>query len=285
MIGRMLSLVLALGFTLPLHGAVTFPSAPSGEAWAVRYAPKSSDYYWDYGARLAIDMVQWNHTGLFGSLLFRSTAGYDSTQEVTNFDPIYLFYHQAIGVSYRRWGIFSFASIHRDCLHDIDRQSSLSEFWTTVRIGLGNFNPYMETAWRRTDFTVLRDPAIQLVNKIFEDDQTLKTKFLYCAWAGPTVGSEASLILDENNSYLGEAAATAGLVVEYRGWVGNVKGFSRVQWSEEPGSPHHEIDVKLELGRKSIFGDFRLVFGRRFQDTRPIRPVDQQSYWGFRYLF
>lgn len=285
MIGRMLLLLLALGMMLPLHGAVTFPSAPSGEAWAVRYAPKSSDYFWDYGARLAIDIVRWDRTGLFGSLLFRSTAGYDDTQEVTYFDPIYLFYHQAVGVSYQRLGVFSFVSIHRDCLHDIDRQSTLSEFWTTVRIGLGNFNPYMETAWRRADISEVRDPVVQLVSQIIEDDQTFKTKVLYCAWAGPTVGSEAALILDENNSYLGEIAATAGLVMEYRGWVGGVKGFSRLQWSEEPDSPHHEIDVKMELGRTTAFGDWRLVFGHRFRDTRPIRPADQKSYWGFRYLF
>jgi hypothetical protein len=281
----MLLLLLALAFALPVHGAATFPSAPSGEAWAVRYAPKSSDYFWDYGARLAIDIVQWDRTGLFGSLLFRSTAGYDDTQDVTYFDPIYLFYHQAIGVSYRRWGIFGFASIHRDCLHDIDRQSTLSEFWTTVRFGMGNFNPYMETAWRGIEYTGTRYPGIDLVNQIFGGDQTFRTKVLYCAWAGPTIGSEAALILDENNSYLGEAAVMAGLVMEYLGWIGNVKGFSRVQWSEEPDSPHHEIDLKLEVGRKSTFGDFRLVFGHRFRDTRPIRPADQKSYWGFRYLF
>ena len=285
MIGRTLSFVLALAIALPLQGAVTFPNAPSGEAWALRYAPKSSDYFWDYGARLAIDMVQWDHAGLFSSLLFRSTAGYDATQEVTYFDPIYLFYHQAIGVSYRRWGIFSFASIHRDCLHDIDRGSSKSEYWTTVRFGLGNFNPYMETAWRGIMVPKSRYPAVRLVNQVFEGDQTLQTRFLYSVWAGPTVGSEASLILDENNSYLGEAAMMVGLVVEYRGWVGNVKGFTRVQWSEELDSPHHEIDVKLELGRKSVFGDWRLVFGRRFRDTRPIRPADQKSYWGVRYMF
>jgi hypothetical protein len=260
-----------LGLAFPVLGAVTFPLTPSGEVWAVRFAPKTSDYYWDYGARLNIDLIQIGDFGGFGSLLYRSTAGYSATQTVTHFDPIYAFYHQAIGVEIRHWGAMGFVAVHRDCLHDIDRESNVSEFWTTVRIGLGNCNPYRESIWRGNSKGVqLNAPTLQ---------------FLYCGWGGPTLSPELLGILKEHNSYKGEIAAMLGAVGIYRGWVATMQGFARMQWSNLASSPHHEINMRLELGRYGAAGSWRLIYGRLFRDTRPIRPADQKVYWGIRFVF
>jgi len=265
MFTRTLSILALCGMVFPALGAVHFPLTPSVDAWVYRYVPKSFDYYWDYGVRLHIDLIQVGDLGGFGSLLYRSTAGYDATQTVTHFNPIYAFYHQAIGIEYRHWGATAFVSVHRDCLHDIDRESHLSEFWTTVRFGLGNCNPYRESIWRGT--------------------KTSQVRFLYCGWGGPTLSPNVMAILKENNSYKGEIAGMLGAVGTYRGWVSTIQGFARLQWSELPSSPHHEINIRLELGREGSTGSIRLVYSRLFRDTRPIRPADQKGYWGFRFVF
>ena len=281
----MLYMFAIMGMATSLLGGVTFPVVPSGEAWAFRFAPKSADYYWDYGARLHIDLIEWDDIRVFGSLLYRSTAGYDATQEVTHFDPIYAFYHQVVGMEYRRWGAIGFISIHRDCLHDIDRKSHLSEFWTTVRLGAGNYNPYRESTWRMNPRMRHPNAWEQTAQDIFEEIPKVKVRFLYCGWAGPTLGPELLPILHENNSYDGEVAVMLGCVGSYGKTVCTVRGLGRIQWSQEPDSPHHEIDVRIEIGRVSPYGSLRLVYGRRFRDTRPIRPADQKAYWGVRYMF
>jgi len=273
MFTRILSIFTISGLIFPIQGAVRFPLTPSVDAWVYRYVPKSFDYYWDYGVRLHIDLIQIGDLGGFGSLLYRSTAGYDAMQTVTHFDPIYAFYHQAIGIEYRHWGATGFVAVHRDCLHDIDRESHLSEFWTTVRFGLGNCNPYRESIWRGSGY-----------QKQGRDEARPSIYFLYCGWGGPTLSPNLMATLKENNSYKGEIAGMLGMVGTYQGWVSTIQGFARLQWSDLPLSPHHEINMRLELGREGSVGSIRLVYSRLFRDTRPIRPADQKGYWGFRFV-
>ncbi len=245
----------------------TWSIEPSGRMWAQVYMPHSRDYYADLGAEILGQVDSPKRVSFFLFLHFRSGSGWAPNPQGQHFDPNFQYYQQGLGLSYEaRVPLHLF--LHRDCNHMIDMADNRAEYWTTLVFGVGTLPFYSSSPFIRK--------------------QTLRhgLQFRYFLGGGPVLKDTPIVIFDFNNPVTSESFARALLV--WPRWQHaslDLHFHSGVQTTWNEPKWHGHIATELGLTVHAGGGGWRFYVGRRWRDTRWLRPIDQRSYWGLSFLF
>jgi hypothetical protein len=239
---------------------------PSGRMWAKMYVPHSPEYYTDLGAEILAQVHSPRRLSFLLFLQFRVNSGYVPDPQGQHIDPNYQYYTQGLGLSYNaRVPLHIF--LHRDCNHMIDIADNRSEYWTALVFGVGTLPFYSSSP-----FLPLRKSRHLL--------------FRYFLGGGPVLKDTPVVIFDFNNPVTSESFANALLTWPRWRHASLDLLFESGLQTTRPGTKWHghiatELGFTLHAGR----GGWRFFVGRRWRDTRWLRPIDQRSYWGLSFVF
>lgn len=239
---------------------------PSGRMWAKMYVPHSPEYYTDLGAEILAQVHSPRRLSFFLFLQFRVGSGYVPDPQGQHIDPNYQYYKQGLGLSYNaRVPLHLF--LHRDCNHMIDIADNRAEYWTTLVLGIGTLPFYSSSP-----FLPLRKSRHLL--------------FRYFLGGGPVLKDTPVVIFDFNNPVTSESFANALLVwPRWRHASLDLLLESGLQTTRPGTKWHGHIATELGFTLHAWEGGWRFFVGRRWRDTRWLRPIDQRSYWGLSFVF
>ena len=266
-----LYVILWLAITAALSAAEatnTWRMEPSGRMWGQAYVPHSADYYTDLGAEILAQIHSPDKLSFFIFLQFLTASGYATMPRIPrlHIDVLSQYFQQGLGVHYNsKTPVYLF--LHRDCHHTIDTYDIEPESWTTLVFGIGTLPFYSSS------------PLLPLrrARHVF---------FRYFLGGGPVLKGTPVIPFDFNNPITSESFARALLVWprwKHASFDLLLDNGLQTTWTETKWRYYivTEIGLTLHSGK----GGWRFYLGRRWRDTRWLRPIDKRNYWGLSFVF
>ncbi len=246
----------------------TWRMEPSGRMWVQVYVPHSADYYTDLGAEILAQVHSPDKFSFFLFLQFLTASGYATMPRIPrlHIDVLSQYFQQGLGVRYNS-NVPVHLFLHRDCHHTIDTYDIEPESWTTLVFGLGTLPFYSSSP-------------------VLSPRGARRLSFRYFLGGGPVLKGTPVVPFDFNNPVTSESFARA-LIVWPR-WKHASSDFvflSGLQTTWNDAKWRHYIATEIGFTLHSGKSGWRFYFGRRWRDTRWLRPIDRRNYWGLSFVF
>ena len=262
-----LAMLVACTCITPVAMGAAWHMEPSGRMWGQVYFPHSADYYTDLGAEVLAQVHSPRRLSFYLFIHLRSGAGYTPTPRgETGIDPNYQYYQQGLGLSYAA-PVPLHLFLHRDCNHMLDTYDNRAEFWTALIFGIGTWPFYSSSPF-------------------LPPHGARRVMFLYFLGGGPVLKDTPIVIFDSNNPVTSESFGRALLVwPRWRHASLDLLVNSGMQTTWTDTKWHGHIATELGFTLHARGGGWRFYVGRRWRDTRWLRPIDRRNFWGISFLF
>lgn len=131
----------------------SFPLTWNGRGWIYRYSPTDSVFFMDGGLEINTEVAVWDGDESDGAFFvgasFSVRMGWQNGGLVV-FDPREAHYSIIAGARLEFPGVLATAEMLHDCIHDIDRNDSLTPIWNAARFSANSrtwFPRYRREAW------------------------------------------------------------------------------------------------------------------------------------------